>query len=224
MSSAPRYLFTSILEATTCMKRVPKSASVTRKTSSAALNTPCCVPLFISERPANKKLVASVSFSALKFKKDDMKRISHLIKHHMFYYTTGWTDGAVRRFIRNVGIENINDLFILREADRVGNGMKQGIPEIFLKFKDKIEEILVKDAAFKVKDLKINGNIIMNELELKPGPIIGEMLNYLLELVLDNPDINIRDTLIEKAKEYYKKKKEYALNNYGKPPEDLGAF
>jgi poly(A) polymerase/tRNA nucleotidyltransferase (CCA-adding enzyme) len=160
----------------------------------------------------------------LKFSNQDIKSITHLIKYHMFYYTYEWTDGAVRRFIRNVGVENLNDLFTLREADRVGNGMKQGVPEVYLNFKDRIKKILEIDSAFKIKDLHINGNDIMKSLSLNAGPLIGEILNYLLEIVLDNPDLNQKDLLIKKAIEYYMKKKDYSQKHYGKNPEELGKF
>lgn len=160
----------------------------------------------------------------LKFSNEQINRITHLIKHHMFYYTHEWTDGAVRRFIRKVGLEHMTDLFQLRDADRAGNGTKTGIPRAFLDFKDKIEEILEKDAALKVTDLKLNGNDLMTKLQLKPGPIIGEILNYLLELVLDEPELNTAEQLEEKAREYYEKKEKYALEEYGKKPEDLGKF
>ena len=160
----------------------------------------------------------------LKFSNHDIKFITHLVKHHMFFYTYEWTDGAVRRFIRNVGVDNLEYLFILRDADRIGNGMKQGIPEIYLDFKDRIKKILEIDNAFKIKDLDINGNVIMKNLLLKPGPMIGEILNYLLEIILDNPELNKKEILLDKAKEYYEKKKEYSQKNYGKNPEDLGTF
>lgn len=160
----------------------------------------------------------------LKFKNSDVISITHLIKHHMFYYTSEWTDGAVRRFIRNVGLENIDELFKLREADRIGNGMKYGIPEAFINFQNRIKKILELDNAFKITDLNIDGNVIMKVLKLTPGPIIGEILNYLLEIVLDNPELNKKKLLIEHAVEYYKKKKEYALKNFGKSPENLGKF
>lgn len=168
--------------------------------------------------------IAKSILKRLKFKNSDINYISHLIKHHMFYYTSDWTDGAVRRFIRNVGLENIEALFILREADRVGNGMKQGVPEVFIDFQKRIARILEIENAFKVTDLEIDGNTIMKELSLSSGPIIGEILKYLLEVVLDDQSLNSRDILIEKAKEYYNKKKEYALKNYGRLPENLGKF
>jgi tRNA nucleotidyltransferase (CCA-adding enzyme) len=160
----------------------------------------------------------------LKFPNEDIRKITHLIKYHMFYYTDEWTDGAVRRFLRNAGVENLNDLFALRDADRIGNGNKQGIPKTFLDFKDRIRHILEIDNALKVTDLDIDGDVLMKELNLKPGPLVGEILNYLLEIVLDDPGLNKSALLIGKAGEYYKKKTCYALDKYGKIPEELGKF
>ena len=160
----------------------------------------------------------------LKFSNEDIKKIRNLIKNHMFYYTDEWTDGAVRRFIRKVGLENMNDLFLLRDADRLGNGMKQGIPKAFIDFQDRIKSILEIDSALKISDLNINGTDLMTNLNLKPGPIIGEILSYLLELVLDNPSLNKNENLIEEAIKYYNKKREYSLENFGAPPENLGNF
>ncbi len=168
--------------------------------------------------------IAGKILKRLKFSNHDIKYITHLVKYHMFYYTSEWTDGAVRRFIRNVGVENIESLFTLRDADRVGNGMKQGVPEVYINFKERIKKILEIDNAFKIKDLNINGDILMKNLSLSPGRLIGEILNYLLEIVLDNPNLNNKEELLEKAIEYYEKKKEYSQKNYGKDPEELGMF
>lgn len=160
----------------------------------------------------------------LKFPNEEIDLITHLIRHHMFYYTSEWTDGAVRRFLRNVGVENLDNLFLLRDADRIGNGSKVGIPKAFIDFKDKIVKILEEDNALKVTDLKINGNILMTELGLKPGRIIGEILEFLLELVLDKPELNDSAVLLQLASEYYDKKKNYALEMYNDLPENLGKF
>ncbi|MCG8569472.1 MAG: CCA tRNA nucleotidyltransferase [Spirochaetes bacterium] len=168
--------------------------------------------------------VAKKILRRLKFSNEEIAKITHLIKHHMFYYTDEWTDGAIRRFLRNVGIENLPDLFQLRDADRFGNGKKIGIPQVFLDFRKRIEEILEIDNALKVTDLKINGHILMTALELKPSPLIGEILNYLLENVLDHPEYNEEEKLLELAKEYYEKKTQYAQEEYGDKPENLGQF
>ena len=132
----------------------------------------------------------------LRFSNNDIKFITHLIRNHMFHYTNQWTDGAVRRFMRKVGLENINALFELRKADRIGNGLKSGESNSVRRLKDRIERIIEAENAITVKDLAVNGHDIMNEFNLKPGPIIGKILNALLEEILDNPDKNNRKALL----------------------------
>lgn len=139
----------------------------------------------------------------LKFSNVDMEVINNLVVNHMFHYTDDWSDGAVRRFMRKVGVENIPDLFILREADRIGNGSRSGLPEPIMKLQSRIDRIIEAENAITVRDLNIDGNILMERFNLKPGPVIGRILHELLELVLDNPDMNIDDILLEKASEIY---------------------
>ena len=136
----------------------------------------------------------------LKFSNEQIDGVSNLILNHMFHYTDEWTDGAVRRFIRKAGLENIDDLFLLRMADRKGNGARKGLPHPIGRFKERIRRVLEAENAFSVRDLNINGNVIMDELGLKPGPIIGKILNELLELVLDNPELNERQKLAGEAR------------------------
>jgi tRNA nucleotidyltransferase (CCA-adding enzyme) len=137
----------------------------------------------------------------LKFSNEQIDGISNLILNHMFHYTNEWTDGAVRRFIRKVGLENIGNLFLLRMADRKGNGARKGLPLPIEQLKKRIERVIEAENAFSVRDLDIDGNIIMGELGLKPGPVIGKILNELLEFVLDNPDLNARDILLAYSRE-----------------------
>lgn len=139
----------------------------------------------------------------LKFSNTDMETVNNLVINHMFHYTDDWSDGAVRRFMRKVGVENIPDLFELREADRIGNGTRTGLPEPIKKLQERIDAVIEAENAITVRDLKINGNIIMEKFDLKPGPLIGRILHDLLEMVLDEPEMNMEDLLIEKAEEIY---------------------
>lgn len=139
----------------------------------------------------------------LKFSNNDIKFITHLIRNHMFHYTNQWTDGAVRRFIRKVGFENIDALFELRKADRIGNGLKQGESNSVRKLKERINKVIEEENAITVKDLAVNGYDIMKEFSLKPGPIIGKILNKLLEEILDNPSKNSKATLLSIAREVF---------------------
>jgi len=133
----------------------------------------------------------------LKYSNEAVDRVNNLITNHMFHYTDDWTDGAVRRFMRKVGVENIDELLVLRLADRKGNGSREGLPAPIKKLQKRIEKIIEEENAITVKDLKINGYIIMEKFSLAPGPIIGKILHELLESVLDDPEINKEETLID---------------------------
>lgn len=152
----------------------------------------------ISERMTKKIL------RRLKFSNQETQYITKLVQLHMFYYTEEWTDGAVRRFLRKIDgdLSFLDDLFILRKADRLGSGMKRGEADILKKFKSRIKKILEQENAFKVTDLDIDGNVIMNHFRLKPGRIIGEMLNFMLEKVIDEPELNRQEELLKLGEEY----------------------
>lgn len=138
----------------------------------------------------------------LKFSNEDAAAVLNLVSNHMFHYTSEWTDGAVRRFMRKVGLENLEHLFILRRADREGNGMRGGIPAPIRELKKRIEKVIEDENAITVKDLDINGYVVMEEFGIQPGPLVGRILNHLLELVLDEPELNKREILLQRAREF----------------------
>ncbi len=140
----------------------------------------------------------------LKFSNEDAAAVLNMVSNHMFHYTSEWTDGAVRRFMRKVGLENLEHLFILRRADREGNGMRGGLPAPIRELKKRIEKVIEDENAITVKDLDMNGYIVMEEFGIQPGPMVGKILTHLLELVLDDPELNKKDILLEKAREFVK--------------------
>ena len=145
--------------------------------------------------------VAKKIMKRLKYSNAEIDFVTLLVRQHMFYYQDEWTDGAVRRFMKAVGIENIKPLLKLREADRLGSGNRKdkeskAIPKLLAR----IDKIIEEENAITVKDLKINGNDLMKEFNLKPGPIVGKILNYLLDLILDEPSLNDKEKLMEKTK------------------------
>jgi poly(A) polymerase/tRNA nucleotidyltransferase (CCA-adding enzyme) len=145
----------------------------------------------------------------LRFSNNDIKVVNHLIRNHMFHYTYLWTDGAVRRFIRKVGLDNLDSLFELRRADRIGNGLKRGESKAVENLKVRIDKLIEQENAITVKDLALNGHDVMGEFNLGPGPIIGKILNHLLEEILDDPSKNTRETLIRLASIFLQKEKLY---------------
>jgi len=111
----------------------------------------------------------------------------------------------MRRLIRKVGQGLVFDLLNLRRADVAGQG-KGGRTDDVDEFEQRIREELERKPPFGLADLAINGNDLMREFNLEPGKVIGEILDYLLELVLDFPEKNDYDVLIEEARAYLKAK------------------
>ncbi len=147
--------------------------------------------------------IAKKIMRRLKYSNDEINFVALLIRHHMFYYEEDWTDGAVRRFMRSVGLENVAPLLKLREADRMGSGKKQSrTNSAMARLLERIDKIIEEENAITVKDLKINGDIIIAEFGLKQGRFIGQLLNHLLEIILDEPESNEYEILYKKAKDY----------------------
>ena len=136
-----------------------------------------------------------------KFDKETVNEVAHLIRYHMFWYQTEWTDSAVRRFMNKVGIENIAPLFALRRADNIGSGARS--PRMFAleALWQRVQAEIDAANAFSLRDLKIDGNDLKSELGLTPGPLFGTILNALFERVLDDPRLNERETLLRLARE-----------------------
>ncbi len=161
----------------------------------------CCVGLTFYNHEVRGEVKAKKILRRLKFSNADIKKISHLIRQHMFLYTKDWSDAALRRFVRRVGEENLKDIFLLRQAD-VKAMAKCGTTEYLPKMKKRIQKILQAQNALSLKDLAVNGHDIIQKLKIKPGPKIGEILRALLEKVLDNPQLNQKETLLKLAKEH----------------------
>lgn len=138
----------------------------------------------------------------LRFSKRDRDFIVHLVYHHMFGYTDEWTDAAVRRFIRKIGREFVDDLFDLRVADTIGSGRPRAFPAYLEKLKRRIDRELASQDAFSVKDLTVDGDDVMKRLSINSGPEVGNALKFLLERVLDDPALNEREKLLELLDEY----------------------
>lgn len=146
----------------------------------------------ISARMAEKIL------ERLKFSKKEVELVEKLIRNHMFFSDTEKiTLSAVRRIITKVGVENIWLLMDVRECDRVGMKKKEK-PYRLRKYFAMIEEALHDPIS--VSQLKINGEDLIKDTEIKPGPRMGWILNALLEEVLDDPSKNNKGHLLELAK------------------------
>jgi tRNA nucleotidyltransferase (CCA-adding enzyme) len=132
----------------------------------------------------------------LRFPNEARRAVVHLVREHMFDYRAEWGDGALRRWLRRVGVQNVADLFDLRIADRIGNGLKPGFPGQIELMRERLESLMREDQALSVRDLALDGRDVMRALGIGPGPRVREALEALLEDVLDDPTCNTRERLL----------------------------
>jgi tRNA nucleotidyltransferase (CCA-adding enzyme) len=132
----------------------------------------------------------------LRFSRTDRDRVSHLVDEHMFHYTPEWSDGAVRRFVRRVGTEAMDDLILLREADIAARGVASDDGAMLGELRERIDAVVARREALTVQDLAVQGEDVMRALGTGPGPEVGRALNALLERVLEDPGLNDRERLL----------------------------
>lgn len=133
-----------------------------------------------------------------KLSKKQSKKLWILVRWHQFTVDERQTDRAIRRFIRRVGKENLEDILALRIGDRLGGGAAETSWRLE-KFKKRLKE--VQKQPFTVHDLKVTGHDVMKILAIKPGPKVGGILNLLFKEVENDPKKNNRKYLLEKIKQ-----------------------
>jgi tRNA nucleotidyltransferase (CCA-adding enzyme) len=147
--------------------------------------------------------VAEELMRRLRFSERIIFQVTHLIRHHKdaANYDSSWDGNAVRRLIQSVGVENVASFFSLCRADlesqgkdtrplseleeRVGSNVKTGFPQ-------------------SVHDLGVDGRKVMEICGIEQGPKVGRILEALLEEVVDHPERNTEERLLERVREMKK--------------------
>lgn len=152
---------------------------------------------FYNHEVVSTKIARNIA-DRLKFSRKETNKLITLVRWHQFTVDERQTDSAIRRFIRNVGLENVEDMLALRVADRLGGGARETSWRLE-EFKKRLIE--VQKEPFAVKDLKVDGNDVMKILNIASGPKVGEVLNQLFEEVIEKKIENDRDVLLKRLKE-----------------------
>jgi tRNA nucleotidyltransferase (CCA-adding enzyme) len=153
--------------------------------------------------------VATKVMRRLRYSNELIRDVGTLVERHMF--TTAVSDKGMRRLIRRVGQNLIFDLLDLRRADVVAQGMGGKTDDVD-EFEQQIKDELDKKPPFGLKDLALNGADIKETFGLEQSPLIGQVLDYLMEKVLDRPEDNTREKLTEYARSFLIKKKKNDKN------------
>lgn len=147
--------------------------------------------------------------TGMRFSVKDVRGVVNLIKNHMLLedYDSSKSENDKKAYLRKVlvkvGCDNLKDFVQLYFAD------KKATPSYNIREYDKYEEIIGlfeqirEEKIFSAADLEIDGKDII-ALGVHKGPMIGKILEYLMQMVLDDPSRNSRQELIRLAAEYIK--------------------
>lgn len=152
--------------------------------------------------------ICETILNRLRFPKEIITKVCELIEYHMFFYEDNWTDAAVRRFLVRIGYNSnpviLDNLFLLRHADVYGMNRQIPSPDLLKNMQNRIKIILKQQNALSIKDLAINGKILI-ENGIPSGKQMGIIMQELLETVLEDPSSNTKEKLLPVALNLYKK-------------------
>ena len=144
--------------------------------------------------------MARAILNKLRLSNDTIAAVTSLIREHTSRYARISTSG-LKRLIKRVGVDNINDLFELQIADIRGSArpFDTGAAD---RMREEADSILSSKEPLGVKDLAISGRDLI-DMGFPPGPEIGKTIKDLLELVLEKPELNTREILSNIVKEKF---------------------
>ena len=141
--------------------------------------------------------MATERMRALRYPGHEVEEVAKLIELHLRFhgYGDGWSDAAVRRYVRDAGplLDRLNQL--TRADVTTGNRFKA---KQFQALQDDLEERiarLAEEENLEALQPPLDGRQVMEHLGLGPGPAVGEALAYLMELRLDRGPIEEAEAL-----------------------------
>lgn len=162
-----------------------------------------CVRIAALFQHLEDSTIAEKFLTHFKASNTEKKEIVPIVQLHKNFYRNKWLDSEIRHFISRTSTEILNNLILFETAktsiQNPGNPEKI---EALMKLGNRIQFILERKDVLSVKELNINGKIIMDELSIEPTPQMGKLFQYLLGCVLDCPESNTKDKLIELSREW----------------------
>ena len=124
---------------------------------------------------------------ALRFPTAMVEDVTQLVYLHLRFHTyrMGWTDSAVRRYVRDAG-DLLDELNELTRCDCTTRNAKkaQALARRMDELEARIAELAEQEELAKIKP-PLDGVEIMEFLGIAPGPVVGEARSFLLDLRLD---------------------------------------
>ncbi len=143
----------------------------------------------VGARMARKRM------TELRYSNDDIEAVSRLVELHLRFHTykMGWTDSAVRRFVRDAG-PLLSDLIELTRCDCTTRNQRKArtLAARMDELEVRIEELREQEELASIRP-DLDGRAVMDLLDLQPGPDVGKAMNYLLELRLEEGPLDPDD-------------------------------
>lgn len=124
---------------------------------------------------------------ALRYPSHDVEAITELVALHLRFHTyqMGWTDSAVRRYVRDAG-KYLNELNVLTRCDCTTRNEKKAM--MLAKRMDELEARIAELASqeeLAALRPELDGAAVMEQFGISPGRLVGEALNFLMEIRLE---------------------------------------
>ena len=142
----------------------------------------------------------------LKLSNNDVNRVVHLIKYHMRLLNISKTDCGIRKLIKELGPENVEEFMLFHRADMFDRPKKQVLLAELEKDYDRIRKVLISNPVINSSGLVINGHDIMDHFQIEGGKEVGKMINYAVDVVMKNPELNTKDQLLKMLGEWMERK------------------
>ena len=131
----------------------------------------------------------------LKLSNREVKRLRRLVASHSEVFAED-NNASRRRLIKRLGPEFVEDALVLREALLSARDIDELAMQSFRSQSQALRSILAQRPALEISDLAINGNEVITKLGGSAGPRVGQVMRQLLEQVIDDPELNRRETLL----------------------------
>lgn len=143
----------------------------------------------------------------LKFDNDTIRGVCRLVLYHDYGAGAEPDIRAVRRAVNKIGEEAFPRLFDVKYADIMAQSdyMREEKLEHLRKWRQFYQEIREKEQCLSLKDLAVTGSDLI-AIGFQPGKAIGETLNTLLDMVLEEPERNSREILLAEAERIWNTK------------------
>lgn len=154
--------------------------------------------------PEASEQIARDVLRRLKFDNETIRMVTGLVKYHGL--TIEPTAKGVRRAMLKIGEELFPLLLEVKKADLAAKSKLsyQEKADRLQAMELAYEEVLSRTQCVSLRTLAVSGSDLIQELGMKPGREIGELLRRLLEQVVENPELNCKKILLQKAEEIYK--------------------